>query len=259
VNFALPALVVFVVLFPGFLFRSRFKRIERTSLDYSPFGQVVTEGIAWSAVFHAVWLAAAYWWQGQRLRTDVLFGLLSSDATAQAAAVRHIQATDLWVVIYFGSLFLCCWAFGTGARSLIVRFGLDRADRRFAPLFRFGQAPWYYLLTAAELPEVEKPDLIIASALVEIGKEAFLYSGVVEHYYFDDEGNLDRLVLSDAARRPFSADKESPDQGRAGRFYSIDGNFFVLRLSEAVTLNIQYVKFEDVMDAMTLQGSAEEQ
>jgi hypothetical protein len=33
-NLALPALVVFVLLLPGFLARSRFKRIERSSLDF---------------------------------------------------------------------------------------------------------------------------------------------------------------------------------------------------------------------------------
>lgn len=105
-------------------------------------------------------------------------------------------------------------------------------------------------MTAAELPEEEKPDLIIAAAIVEVGKDAFLYSGVVEHYYLNDDGQLDRLVLSGTSRRPIAADKESPEQAKEERFYTIDGNFFVLRYSEAITLNIQYVKFEDIVGNM---------
>jgi len=42
-NVALPALIVFFLLLPGFVFRTNLKRVERTSLDFSPFGQLVTE------------------------------------------------------------------------------------------------------------------------------------------------------------------------------------------------------------------------
>lgn len=136
------------------------------------------------------------------------------------------------------------------ARTAISRFHLDRAGGRLASVLRFSQAPWYYLLTASDLSEEEQPDLILASAIVEVGKEAFLYSGVVEHYYVSEDGELDRLVPSGASRRPISADKESPSQSREDRFYSIDGDFFVLRFSEAVTLNIQYARLQEV-PAMT--------
>ena len=245
-NVALPAIVLFFILLPGFAFRSRFKRVERTSLDYSPFGQVVTEGIAWAGVLHAAWLAAAYIFLDQRLQTEALVGLLGSDPNAQAVALRHLRATDHWVALYFGSMYASALVAGGGARAAITRFNLDRADNPIAPLLRFSQAPWYYLLTASDLPEDEQPDLILASAIVEVGKDAYLYHGVVEHYYVTDDGQLDRLVLSEASRRPISADKETPDQSRGDRFYPIDGDFFVLRFSEAVTLNIQYVRLQEI-------------
>ena len=44
-NVALPTLVTFIILLPGFILRSRFKRIERSTLDYSPFGQIAIEGV----------------------------------------------------------------------------------------------------------------------------------------------------------------------------------------------------------------------
>lgn len=245
-NIALPAIVLFLLLLPGFAFRSRFKRVERTSLDYSPFGQVVTEGIGWAGLLHWFWLTGAYLLLNQRLQTDVLIGLVGSDTGAQAVAIRHLKATDKWVAIYFGSLYAGALLAGGGARAAITRLHLDRADSALAPLFRFSQAPWYYLLTASDLPEGEQPDLILASAIVEVGKDAYLYHGVVEYYYVTEEGQLDRLVLSGASRRPIGADKESPNQPREERFYPIDGDFFVLRFSETVTLNIQYVRLQEV-------------
>lgn len=51
-NVALPALIVFLLLLPGFIFRTNLKRSERTSLDYSPFGHVVAEAVLW-ALAHA--------------------------------------------------------------------------------------------------------------------------------------------------------------------------------------------------------------
>lgn len=248
-NVALPALVIFVLLLPGFALRTRYKRVERTSLDYSPFGQVVTEGIAWAAFLHAVWLAGAYLLFDQRLRTDVLIGLLGSDSASQGAAMRYLRATDTWIAVYFGTLYVAALTAGGMARAAITRFRLDQRDSKLAFWFRFSQAPWYYLLTAADLPDSEKPDLILASAIVQAGKDAYLYSGVVEYYYVSEEGQLDRLVLSGAGRRRLDADKASADQPRDERFYPIDGDFLVLRYEEVVTLNIQYVRLEEVPDA----------
>lgn len=44
-NVALPAIVIFFVLLPGFIIRTRLKRAERTSLDFSPFSEVVAEAV----------------------------------------------------------------------------------------------------------------------------------------------------------------------------------------------------------------------
>jgi hypothetical protein len=58
------------------------------------------------------------------------------------------------------------------------------------------------------------------------------------------------VVLQGVARRPISADKPVAANALAAetRFYAVDGDSFVLRYSEAITLNIQYVRLapEDV-------------
>jgi hypothetical protein len=54
-NVALPALIAFFILLPGFIFRTNLKRAECTSLDFSPFGQIVAEAILWALVLHLIW------------------------------------------------------------------------------------------------------------------------------------------------------------------------------------------------------------
>lgn len=241
-NIALPALVVFVLLLPGFIVRSRFKRAERASIDYSPFGQVVAEAVVWASVFHAMWLAVAYGALGQRLQTSVLMGLLSSEPGTQSQALRALALADGQVACYFLTLIIAAYVLPSLARRAIVRWRLDRQGSPVSPWTRFHGAPWYYLLSGADFEDTEVPDLIQVSALVSVGKEPMLYTGVLEDYFCDDEGQLDRLVLSNTMRRALSADKPLGGDQDPARFYPIEGDYFVLRYSEAITLNIRYVR-----------------
>jgi len=80
---------------------------------------------------------------------------------------------------------------------------------------------------------------------VNVSGKAYLYTGILEEFFVNAEGKLDRVVLQEVMRRPIAADKNAPE-AEAGapspRFYPIDGDYFVLRYSEAITLNIEYVK-----------------
>jgi hypothetical protein len=68
-------------------------------------------------------------------------------------------------------------------------------------------------------------------------------------------------VLQRVMRRPLTADKNtdlsvdeieaasssssSAERGAAARFYPVDGDYFVLRYAEAITLNIEYIKLAE--------------
>ena len=249
-NIALPAITIFVLLLPGFIVRSRFKRAERTSLDYSPFGQVVTQAVLWTCVLHSMWLSAAYLFLNQRLQTELLFRLLSSDTAGQTKAIETIAKQDFWIAIYFVSILLFSYLVPAFARRCIIRWRLDSSKSVLGNVFRFNQAPWYYLLTGADFDKKSQPDLISVAAIVDAAGLATLYTGVLEDFFFDQDGALDRLVLSNVSRRQLNADKPASiaekDEAEQPRFYSVDGDYFVLRYSEAITLNIQYVKLQDM-------------
>lgn len=249
-NIALPAIVIFILLLPGFLVRSRFKRAERVSLDYSPFGQVVTQAVIWTLILHIVWPCFAYKFLDQRLQTDLLFKLLSSDVAGQTKAIESLAKQDVQIATYFFTILLFAYIAPSIARHCITHFRMDKKDSAIGSLLRFNHAPWYYLLTGADFDKYQKPDLISVAAIVDAAGVATLYTGVLEDFFFDQDGALDRLILSNVARRQLESDKSLEADAAADsapqRFYVVDGDYFVLRYSEAITLNIQYVKLSDV-------------
>lgn len=244
-NVALPTLILFVILLPGFIFRSGLKRAERTSVDFSPFGRVVAEAVLWAILLHVAWLALSYLCFSRQFEPVVFMNLLSSMPASQAGAAQRVGVEFYSIAAYFVSLLLAAYLVPMSIRSAISRFRLDREGASFSGVFRFHDAPWYYLLTGADFTKDEQPDLIFISAIVEVAKEAMLYVGILDDFYFDSEGQLDRLILQQVLRRPMSKDKpagQAEIEQEKERFYPIDGDNFVLRYSEAITLNVQYVK-----------------
>ena len=68
-----------------------------------------------------------------------------------------------------------------------------------------------------------------------------------DDFFVDADGGLDRLILQQVMRRPLLADQPyDPADDDPTRFYGVEGDYFVLRYSEAITLNIEYIKLAKV-------------
>lgn len=99
------------------------------------------------------------------------------------------------------------------------------------------------------------------SAVVSVGGTAHLYVGYLEKWHVDRDGKLDRLVISKTMRRAFSSDKPAEGEADAmGRFYRVDGDFFVLRYDQISTLNVSYRELPAPaeLDLLTLSAQIEE-
>ncbi len=80
-----------------------------------------------------------------------------------------------------------------------------------------------------------------------------LYVGLLADFHFDPAGHLDRLVLENVARRPFADDKDvaktldelADDEGR---FYWVEGKYFVIRYAEVITLNVKYIRLPEAAE-----------
>ena len=100
------------------------------------------------------------------------------------------------------------------------------------------------------------PAFIAISAIVDVAGDAVLFVGILDEYFVDADGVLDRLILQDVMRRPIGDDKpdaETPEMREdTNRFYAVDGDYFVLRYSEAITLNVEYIKLERAPESLSV-------
>lgn len=239
-NIALPAVVIFLLVIPGFLFRAGLKRADRETLDYSPFGRVVGQAFSWALLLHGLWLLMAWLAFGRPLDVRILAHLLAAEPQAQARSIAALSSDIPWVLLYFVPLYVCCWAVPPIIREYIVKHRLDRAGAFFSRWLRFDDAPWYYLLHGADLER--KPFLIYVSAIVELGGKPTLYDGVLLDYVVDSDGKLDRLILQAASRWDLADFDGAPDKATQRlRRHEIFGHYFILSYDETLTLNIRYV------------------
>lgn len=242
-NVALPALIVFLLLLPVFIARSRVKHAERISLDYSPFGQVATEAVIWAMALHLCGVLAVQCLTPYQFKPELVLRLFSTDPLLQAKALDGVAAQTDLITHYFGWLLVISYLGPTAVRALIQHQRLDRYNAPLQRLLRFTGAPWYYLLSGADFQKNEAPDCVSISAVVNVSGEPYLYTGILDEYFLTQEGDLDRLILQQVMRRPFAKDKvDDGTPTEATRFYSIDGDYFVLRYSEAITLNVEYIQ-----------------
>jgi len=257
VNVAFSALLVFLLLLPGFLFRTYFKRAEKVVLDVKPFGQAAIDAFLAAIVLDLFWYWLTVLVTARRVDFATLLALVAGEKSAELENAIGRLAADPWHPgLFFGTLYVFAIVAAFLLRHVVTRWRLDRRGAPLANFLRF-DTPWYYLFTGYDRPSA--PNGVAIGAVVSLGGTAYLYTGVLVEYFLDDQGQLNRLVLTSAARRPMSEDAMQDDEiltpewaeteRRLGdgvtpadeRFYPIEGDYFVLRYSEVLTLNVRYL------------------
>lgn len=252
-NIAFPALLLFLLLIPGFLYRAAFKSLEGEKVDAGPFASTTLKSILSAFVLNILAWAFVELVTPYTVHWDALLGLMVGEkadggtkTSGANAAIALVAAHPVPHVAYFALLYTVSLLAGWGTRAIVEKYSLDRADRRFHRLWRSG-TEWYYLFNGRDEPF--KPYIVYVTTLVNLD-EPYLYRGIFERYFLTGNGELDRIVLSGVSRRKMSADRkegEGKDEENPA-FYTIYGDFFVLRYSEIATLNIAYwaYRFDDM-------------
>ncbi|MBJ7515990.1 MAG: hypothetical protein JHC82_07070 [Stenotrophomonas sp.] len=247
-NIAFPAVVIFFLLAPGFTARTQIQKLESEVIDYSPFGAVVAQALLWALFLHGIWIACMHGWSDKVFAPEYLLGLLSSNANLQLIAIAEVAGQWPDIASYFASMHVFSFMGPWLVRLCIVKYRIDRDGALLAPLCRFNRAPWYYLLSGADLEKAEEADTITVSAVVDVGGGAYLYLGYLEKWHVDRDGRLDRLVLSNAMCRGFGEggdfvsvdDQDLPLTSETARFSRVAGDYLVLRYDQVSTLNVSY-------------------
>ena len=200
-NIALGALFIFVLLYPGILFRIAYLNgpYSRKNIQSSLVDEVVL-----SLVPSLFLQCVGYWIAGHfyTIHLELVYQLLIG--ASNPAYKPDFNLAGISIVPFAGYnavLLILAVVVGRVARKLVQQ---TKADLKYHSL-RFNN-DWYYLLSGriVDFPgwegHSEEIEYVFADVLVETKECSFLYCGVLEEYYFSKD-SLDRLVLSQVFRR----------------------------------------------------------
>ena len=264
-NVAFPAILLFLLLSPGIFFYSHYQPREVRAADMSPFGQTVIYVVFWSVVFNSLTMVIAVYWLGYHFSLGQLVRLLVDGRVASgdpglSPLFARLDAHPTEPLNFFLCANVMALASAFAWRVAVQKLKLDHPT---FPLYMSvrGDAPWNYLFRGIDVSD-SKPDAIVVAALVPLKDATLLYTGLLVDYELTDKGELDRIVVANAARRRLEDDvrADAPDRLSAenlSRFYPVEGDCLVLRSSEFTTLNIKFLVLEPLNDASTEEELAQ--
>ena len=165
-NFAFPALFIFLLALPGILLRMGYRKGLNGAWKNPFIIQSLPDEIAWSSVIagilHIFWVCI---WTKLKGKVDYqsAFALLVAPTNGllpQAVVNTSKYAGD--IVIYFSTLVLFSYLFGVICHCIVRSRGLDH---RFK-IFRFDN-PWFYCLSGEFISPLPPENLIGKENLTE--------------------------------------------------------------------------------------------
>ncbi len=262
-NLAFPTALLFILILPGFILRytlvKGFRRWDNPVVVQALSDEIARSIIA-AGVLHAIWASLVMDVLHQPIDFHSLILLLLSNFGAGNLELSHVVSSiadhPYPIFWYFTSLNLFAAISGSVTHHTIRYLKWD-VRYKWA---RFNDE-WYYLLTGEVINFDQKKRRNIAavylSAVVNQGDRSYLYQGEIMDWSYDRSGNLQWVLLMETLRRPFSPENDRPNLApenttsheNDGRFYAIYGDRFILRMSEIITLNLEYV----ILDLLTDQ------
>jgi hypothetical protein len=247
VNVAFPALLTFLLILPGYIFRGAFTRSERTQLDNRPFTSETVKSLIIAIFLHTFWLQLSKLFSPITIDYHVfliLFTSVRGDLLELAInrSANHIPAFTTYLV----TIYIFSYTLGLLAQKMVIKYKLDRHPL-LSELFKF-DTPWFYLFKGFN-DEGDEADFVKLAVTVQQVEATYLYYGILEDFFLTETGNLDRIVLSSVVRRQLTADdailigyEEARLSKEEVRFYEISGDRLVLKYRDISSLNIEYCK-----------------
>ena len=258
-SIAFQALVLFAIALPGIVLRKRMStagpfRQPRSLTDE------LAQSLIYAAIAHTVWV----WLCGLfvpytrvvSLKSVVMLaiGQFGPNQFELPRAMNALTESAPWVAAYFLTLTVAAGVAGSTIRALSRKSNWLRSILNWIEDEEPGAAratEWKVFLKQHSGKPLEDGVILLLTTVVELGKTAYLYAGVLQETMFRANGDPEGFFLSDARRRPLTdADGNEPEPG-LGRFHPIAGDRFFIRLSEAKTLNIVgcLIEAEEIHDA----------
>jgi hypothetical protein len=105
--------------------------------------------------------------------------------------------------------------------------------------------PWYYELKGKLEPPTNDTNqavffshsCIFITCMINSGKDTYLYTGVLDDFYLNTDGSLDRIVLTEVFRRPLKNNSHKSQGVELG----VDR--MIIKYDEVINLTLDYLSF----------------
>jgi len=200
-NFALSALVIFLLLIPGILFNySYLKGLGRRDgpIAIKHYGDYLVHSTIYALILNSVWAFGASRIRSISIDWNAVIQLLASKFSEQNG-LPPISQHMSEITFYLLSLYAASALFGYLAHIIIRRTKLDKRFSLFRP-----DDLWYYMLSGeiGEFKENPFPEKfssedvdVLLTAVVTHGEQTFQYRGFVVDFGYDNQGDLDWVSL----------------------------------------------------------------
>lgn len=242
-NVAFSSLIILLLLLPGLIFTVAFINTDHKPVTYVPLTHKAILSIFMTCALHALWLWVAHFLHYPiDFHTLLILGSGTMNSEYMQAVNKITLTSTINFFFYFFTLYAFSFLLAKGIRWFISYSKLDR-KYEFLRL----ESKWHYLFGGHDWAEGD-PEGVVIAATTELAGIGYLYLGLLESFHFDHDGKFDYLILSSASRRCIADDKQLFDETgeQDSRFYPIDGDYIVLKYAEIKTLNIGYLRIEDV-------------
>ncbi len=277
-----PALVITILILPGILFSYMFRKgLGPSPIVLGSIQSEVVRGILFSIPINLLAIGLINWSPFPDVDYGVVITLLTGwQGDSDAEITENIQAISNYapLILIYVLLTSALSALTGYLLHLYVRY--YRLDLRFE--FLRMPSEWYYLLSGKEwvmntlieekaAKHIEQPgkvkrwqvssaeikakereiDFQIVAVALEQGGDVYIYRGILDQYFFDKKGALEKIVMRYPQRRKIKQsrldikmDGGANDKG----FYQIDGHYFVIEYNRIMNLNLYYYSIADAFD-----------
>jgi hypothetical protein len=235
-NIAFPAFFILILILPGFIFLNAYERKESSNLTSKPFEVSSASALLIAFIIQTIFSAFIHF-NIKPIDFDICFKLLTGFKLTNDE-YQDIGNSSYGIAIYMMLTFLLSYLLGKLAQYIVFKFNPYKSSR-----FAFN-TPWYYELKG-QLSATNEAQIIKLSCLQDNKEGTYLYYGILEDFYLNKDGQLDRLVLSDVSRRHITADDNNSSNN--DRYYQIKGNRLLLKYENILNLNIEYLYIRELL------------
>ncbi|NQZ33516.1 MAG: hypothetical protein HRU06_19775 [Oceanospirillaceae bacterium] len=244
-NIAFPAFFILILIIPGFIFQNSYEKVENTTIDKKTFDVSSSLAFFYALLIHALLISLLSLFTSININYEISLKLLTGSKSIPDADLSAIAANVPQIFWYFSSAYVFAFIAGKVFQKIIFTLNPYKSSR-----FSF-DTPWYYELKG-KLSGTQDAQLIKLSCLVDSKDSSFLYYGILEDFYLDSRGELNRIVLSNVQRRYIELDdadtllnmmdsEQNTITSRSPRFYKIKGNRLILKYEDIRNINIEYL------------------